>query len=137
MYRTLFVLPMYCMSIALLQIPPLVSEAARPLVEYGVVGAVLILALAGIIYMYIANAKGERARHELFRQDMQAVAKGNRDERERWQEIDAQRFTAMRNMADSYNTSIQQMSAQMNDSTNRNTSALTQLSTIIQERIHK
>lgn len=135
MYRMLLIPAMYIVSISLLQIPPLVSEAARPLVEYGVVGAVLILALVGIIYMYIANAKGERARHELFRQDMQAVAKSNRDERERWQNIDEQRFTAIQDITSQHNESMHGITTRLGDATNRNTEALTQLSMIIKERI--
>ena len=133
MYRVL-VVPVA--SIALLQIPPLVSEAARPLVEYGVVGAVLVLALVGIIYMYISTHKREIARHESFRQDMQLVAKFNRDERERWQSIDEQRFIAIQDITSKHNEAMQGITTRLYDATNKNTEALAQLSTIIKERVH-
>jgi hypothetical protein len=99
-------------------------EAAKSLIDYGVVGAILILALAGIAFMYITNNKREKERHDSFRVDMQAVAVSNREERERWQTVDTQRFEA-----------ITELTKLHTEASIKTAVALEQLGMIIKERI--
>ena len=108
------------------QIPQPVADATKPIIEYGVVGGILVLALSGIVYMYTTNNKREKERHELFRGDMTAVANANRAERERWQIIDGQRFQVLQDITNKHT-----------EATIKNTDALSQLATIIKERVQK
>lgn len=87
-------------------------------------GAVLLIAISGLIYLYVTANKRETARHELHRQDMRDMATANRTERERWQTVDDKRFADSQGMVD------RQIDVQA-----KNTDALAQLSTIIRERI--
>lgn len=104
--------------------PAKVAEASKSLIDYGIVGAILFLALAGIVFMYITNNKREKERHETHRADMAAVADANRKERERWQELDNERFKA-----------LQEISTVHAEASLKNAVALEQLGMIIKERI--
>ena len=100
------------------------SEASKPLLEYGIVGAILFIAIVALGILYTTQNKREKERHELFRQDMQAVAAANRAERERWQKTDDIRFDALQELTKSHiEVSV------------KNTAALEKLCMLIQERI--
>jgi hypothetical protein len=106
-------------TVILLQIPTVVTDATKPIIDYGVIGGILVLAIAGLVFLYRSMTQRMDARYD----DMSAI---NKSERERWQLADTQRFQAITDVAKNETEALM-----------KNVEALSTLSSLIRERIAK
>jgi hypothetical protein len=91
------------------------SDASQRIIEVGVTGAILVIAIIGIGIMYW-----------LQRKDISRISDRHAGERKEWMEADAKRAEAQ-----------MRLTQQHADIIVKNTDALTQLSTLIDERVPK